>query len=242
MIDNQGNQNAAGNSDDSDGEEEPRTMTLMGGVVSEDPDAFDDQTPLSAENKLLNKGSLLIILVAALAAGSIYLMRLSVGSSLHEDNSTRQAEARVETWLGKLSHPDQIAKDDPMRPANIRNLFANTDSIIKMFASDFSGEQVPIKYVKKNPFELVSGKPSISETDAEEQLAMRQLRSSLKSLTLQSVLGGSDPVAVINSNLKRVGDTIGQFKIVSIGELSVKLQAKGKTFELRMNDGQQNGG
>lgn len=242
MIENQGTTHESDDGHDDDAAQEPKTLTLMGGVVSEDPDAFDQSTLPKAEKKLLNSGTLVMVLVAAVAAGSLYLMRLSFSSSLHENRSTRQVAAKVETWLGKLSHPKKLAKNDPMRPENLKRLFANTNSIIKMFATDFTGEQVPIKYVKKNPFQLMVNQSNQHESDAAKQLAMRQLRSSLAQMQLQSVMGGPEPVAVINGKLKRAGDRIGQFKIVSIGNLSVRLEAEGKIFELRMNDGPQNGG
>jgi len=140
-----------------DPDQEPRTMTLMGGVVQNEDEQFTDEPPPESQSKLLNSSTMIVVLIAAVAAGSVYLMHLSLASSFREDDSTRQVAAKVETWLGKLSNPKKIDRNDPLRPGNIRNLFADTSSIVKMFGGDFSGEQVPLKFVKKNPFQLGVG-------------------------------------------------------------------------------------
>ena len=68
----------------------------------------------------------------------------------------------------------------------------------------------------------------------DEQQRTRELVRRAKALHLQSVVQGAWPVAVINGQVLRVGDSIDGFEIASINERSAKVTRDGLTFTLTM--------
>lgn len=112
--------------------------------------------------------------------------------------------------------------------------------------------QIPADKLAKNPFELTSvtatAAPSEDRSLAEAQRqaeAARQARaehlekiqSTLATLHLKSVMEGRVPLARINDQTVRVGDTVGEFfKVTRIDGRSVELTAEGQAFVLEMSE------
>ncbi len=118
-------------------------------------------------------------------------------------------------------------------------------------------QQVPKDQVQRNPFRIAEGmggmfevqeKPSedLTEREAREELERlareREARAALvkstaESLKVHSILGGSNPIARLNSETVRVGDTVAEmFKVRAIQNRTVELEADGVVYVLMMDD------
>lgn len=195
------------------------------------------------KSKFLAQGPALIVIAAVIAAGSLYAMRLAQGD-LSSDKATKEVEAKIEQWIARLTAPSGTNPDDPLSQDRLDALFANTDEILAMFNVNHAKRQVPIDYLKMNPFTLRSFSQAGDDDDgAEDRFAlqkreqrMRELERELAKMQLQVVVGGRLPVATIDGEFYRVGDTIGSFKIekISTEKLSVTLGADGQQWDLSM--------
>lgn len=225
-------------------EEQGASMSLMGGVAGGPPPAPVDGGSEKRSNKLLTQGTLLIVLVAVTAAGAIYAMRVT-GTTIVATMQTKTAEAKVAQAIAKLAHPDRMAEDDPMRSENLDRLFNDPDRIVNMLANRVEDRQVPIEYVKKNPFLLTAGgkdEPEAVDTGNDdehrrrklEEQRRKQLENELKTLTLQTVVTGENPIAVINGEMLREGMAIGSFTIETITQKGAVLSADKFSFNLLM--------
>lgn len=108
--------------------------------------------------------------------------------------------------------------------------------------------QVPLDDIQMNPFawngfaetnkqaDTAGPTPEdLSRRVAEER--RRQVSTALSRLTLNSVVGGSTPVARISGQLVRVGETVGEFFTVSaISGRRVDLVADGETYSLSIGE------
>jgi len=231
----------------SDADETSKALSLMGGVVRPEglpeADDFSSIDKAKSNRKFLSQGTMLILIVFVIAAGTLYGMRLSNhidGPSAH----IKTMEAKVDQALAKLSAPQGLAKNDALQPANIKKLFEDTDQIVSMFSADLTQRQVPIRFVKKNPFVLPVFQSVREESDAydaedsakAEQKRIRMLKQELGHYELQSIMQGSRPVAVINGELVQPGQRIGSFKLIAIHNRSVELQNGGTNFTLTMEN------
>lgn len=113
--------------------------------------------------------------------------------------------------------------------------------------------QIPADKLAKNPFELMSTTPATAAVSEDRSIAeaqrlaeqarqaradhLEKVQSSLALLHLKSVMEGRVPLARINDQTARVGDTVGEyFKVSRINGRSVELTAEGQTFILEMSD------
>lgn len=235
-------------SDAPEQDQEPTSMSLMGGIASEDNAAAADEFVIGSErpaSKLLSQGTLLVVAVAVVAAGTLYAMRVSQGD-IGGETVAADVEARIEQALTKLARPDAMAHDDPLREQNMQTLFQDTQTIVDMFATDPTSEQVPLEYIKKDPFDFTIRKPDPEvdhsandrlaarrAAEAREQ-ALRKITREAEQLNLQTVMKGRVPVAIIDGEVLRVGQTIGSFTVTKIEGLSVTLQADTNEFILTL--------
>lgn len=233
------------------GDDEERMMPLLGGIATSvdlpSVESVDSGRPAS---RLLNNGTMLILLIFAIAAVMLYAMRASQGD-LRSDGSVADVELRIETALKRLAG---ISRHDDARLAqagsSVSQLLGDTDSVVSMFTFDIAERQVPIDYVKKNPFQLVLPKPEVVNADkptgrreldekalAERQAIERQrkLDAEFAGLKLQTVMHGRVPVAVISGQFVKPGQPLGSFKVASIDKMSVTLAADDKTWTLKMD-------
>jgi hypothetical protein len=109
----------------------------------------------------------------------------------------------------------------------------------------------PEKISQPSPFELSFETGTVVDNtprETPEQRAAREaaeakvraereraavIGNALESLKLQSIVGGRNPAARINTQIVRAGDTVADyFTVVEIRARSVILQVDGKTYEL----------
>ncbi|MBI1336808.1 MAG: hypothetical protein GC164_07590 [Phycisphaera sp.] len=224
-------------------DESDKSLSLMGGVMQSEglPEADLDMQSTRGSSKLLSHGSMLVVLIFVVAAGSIYAMKVTQGA-IRSDPQTKEVEARVEQALAKLSRPSAMAQDDPLLQQNLGSLFKDTDAIVSMFKSDMTAHQVPIEYVQKNPFELYNESP-VADASADpgagaNNRVLQQLEMELGDLELQTVMLGARPVAVISGEIVQPGQSVGSFKVKTISQLAVVLEASGHDFTLSLKNDQ----
>ncbi len=185
-------------------------------------------------NKLLGQSMILITVVAVIAAGSLYAMRLSQ-DNMATGQATKDAESKIADFLAKR---DLLHSSDPRNPENVEKLLHDTDEIIDSISVGTAIQQVPVEFVKKNPFTILV-MPQVSEElnpDAVLRKAMKNLQAELSRFELQTVMGGARNVAIINGDFYQEGDAIGSFTIQSISpdHQAIELMAEGHLFELNL--------
>jgi len=232
-------------------DEQPSAMSLSG-VMSGDAMPEADDLAFVDEPKRASKstteGILLVVLLVAVGGAALWVMRMSTGN-ISDSAVTREVEAKIEQTLAKMSRPELLHPTDPLKAENMRSLFADTEAVVAIFNEDPADKQVPLTLVKKNPFDVSIIKPkpvepevaAVMDTPEDPDRAARERRLRLAAevsrLRLQSVVGGRMPVAVINDQLFRVGQTVNGFEITRIHDMAVRLTAEGETFQLKMDDG-----
>ncbi len=227
-------------------DESTQSMSLLGGVARPEGIPQADETDFaSADQKggkrSLSTGTIVVIVVALAAAGALYTMHLTQGDIAATGDS--QVEAKMEQIIAKLTNPGTLAKDSPLRPEVRTSLFQDTAAIVATLDQNLTDQQVPVEYVKKNPFTLPIKKQTkqvVRDTsDQERQAQIQRLRGDLKRMKLQSVMGsGNSLVAVIDGDLYQPGQTIGKFKITNIdaNTMTVTLRAMDQNFKLTMGE------
>ncbi|MCC5831195.1 MAG: hypothetical protein JJU36_17280 [Phycisphaeraceae bacterium] len=225
-----------------------RTMPLSAMGAEDLPHADDgDYQSVRKSSKLFSHGSMLLVLVAVIAAGAIFAMRqtTTVGTGHTVD---RAVEAKIEQALAKLSRPHAMSPDDPLAPDNLSTMNQETDAIVALFHDDVTERQVPLEYVQKDPFVLYQPPaeievsvgpqgPSLEEIEAQKRAAAiaareRALREELRRMRCDAIMGD---LVMINGTALRRGMTIGSFTIVEVRRSSVILRADDFGFRLHMN-------
>ncbi|MDH3583615.1 MAG: hypothetical protein OER86_05315 [Phycisphaerae bacterium] len=191
-------------------------------------------------------------LVGVLMLGAGVLWAMSMASRLEPMNGTAtQDEEKIDLALQRLN-------GDQYRRANLGNealnqLFQDTDQVVSLFTDSPTKNQVDLDNLKKNPFELLlvgngpkkTDEPAAAATasagKSAEEAIVKRLRDDLNKLKLQSVIsGGGRSLAVINGQVVREGEVVGEFTITAIGRLGVRLTAEGNTYTLTMDTGKGN--
>jgi len=217
------------------------------GLPDADLDSFGPPKSLGAR---INQGTLMMIVLLLVAGGGIYAMRVT-RSDVSKNDASAAIEAKIEQALAKLTKPEALRDDDPLLRRNIRQLFQDTDAVVSMFSVDNIEQQVPIEFVKKNPFKLhtqakattaLAGDSDSLQAQREREKLVRNLKREFSTLTIQSIMIGRVPLAMINNEICRVGDTVGSFKVVAIRTegLAVDLSAYGMAFQLKLEDSKDN--
>ena len=225
-----------GQDPDSDGDEdESRSMSLMSGVAQPDhaePGVLGlDTGEDDASGSKLPQSTLLILAIVVVAGGALWFMRMSQ-SDLGEDRIDAEVRAKIDQAVAKFSNRDAMSPDDPLNPANIDELFADTESVVAMFATDYTQNQVPVEYVKKNPFVLdrpEAPEPEASPKDDRDlerqyQQWLTERRREIQRLNLEAVMGGTNPVAIVDGESVQVGQRLGNFEVVAIEGQTMRLE------------------
>jgi hypothetical protein len=239
MSDYQEDPNALIPSDTDD--EEPMSMTLSG--IGRGDDAGDpgyEGMGDAGGGGLLSHTTLLIVAVAVVAVGSLYLMRATQGD-LSASKEVQAIEAKIATTLNRLNAPSLLPDGDPLLAENLSALLTPTEDAASIFEHDVRDQQVPIEQVKKDPFSLAMGDNTLESAgvnNAVEELDRRlaKYRSEMSKFDLQSIMLGSRNIAVIDGEFYKVGDLLGSFRITAIEKLTVYLEAGGETFELTLQE------
>jgi len=112
--------------------------------------------------------------------------------------------------------------------------------------------QVPADLITQDPFELDNAQAAVAEPTVDPDLARRaeeerlrlarearqqELDETLAAIKLQSVMGGSVPIARIDGKVYKVGMTVCEmFTITGIEGRNVMLSADGHTFVISMDN------
>lgn len=163
--------------------------------------------------------------------------------------------AGVALWgmreLGKSGMPGfaDVKIDYPLDDLQLVSTDAKGQDILQQLAVSQQVPQLPLEAVANNPFEwrgamiqatAVTSTPTIDPVDEAEQARLARLKaieSEFARFRLNSVIGGSMPVARISGELVRIGDQVGEyFTVQSIGTRRVILQADDKMYTLTMGN------
>jgi hypothetical protein len=126
--------------------------------------------------------------------------------------------------------------DYPLEGEGAAVLNPERDALLEDLNSSGRFPQVPLEQVQMNPFELKGGpkKEEVvhqqGETEAQKRARLTkqrldELKSEAAGLRLASVMGGGNPMAVINGEVLGVGESIRSYQIVSIKGRTVVLEA-----------------
>lgn len=133
---------------------------------------------------------------------------------------------------------------------------ADHQRALAALTGDHNIGQVPVDHVQKNPFVLDTLIPEQVQppknpkqpTETEEQKRARELKAritnSYKTLRVQALVGGSNPVAKISDGLYRVGDRVsGVFVVEAIHGREVVLKGDdGESYIIEMETAHQSWG
>lgn len=216
---------------------------LTGGVVG--PEGLPELDGVGVADsggrkQVLTQGTMLILIVFVISAGTLYGMRLSQRET-GVSASTRNAEAQIDKALQKLASRGNTTSNSSDDLNQLDKLFQDTKSIRDIFNNDPTERQVPAEYVKKNPFVLPDYRPveaPIKDPEEEKNKARTKLLAGLNRelnrLVLQSIMQGPRPVAIISGQMVQPGQDIGSFTVNTIHDLWVELTSEGESFSLRM--------
>jgi len=239
------------NGEDFDAEDvdEGKTLSLLGGIAGPEglPEANADSFGKRAGSGI-SSGTLLVAIVAIVGVGGLFAMIQLGKKDVNVSGAVAEHEAKIDTALARLSSPQATNADDPIRPENMASLFDSTEAVVSMFTADVSDRQVPLQFLKKNPFLLPIEKkdpttpkigvdPSIeaARLERERMQRMAKLEAEVRKLDLQSVVSSSrTPLAIINGEIMKTGTEVGSFTITSISGMSVELTAGDDQFTLSL--------
>ena len=225
-------------------DEEPSSLSLMGGVAKPEglPEAADlDMDVMNNSGHKVSQGTMVIVMVVLIAAGSLYAMRLGQGD-LSAGGVPTEVMTKIEAALAKSS-PTAGGKAT-VQNSSMKSAFRDTQTIVNMFNTDVTSSQVPIEYVQKNPFALpIAAKveTKLSADNPGDALRIkekqRKLQAAFDKLTLQSVMANARiPVVIIDGQFYKAGQEVGPFTIVKIHDRGVDVTAEGMNFTMSMED------
>lgn len=191
--------------------------------------------------KRVSQGVLLLLAALVVAGAALFIMRKTGQASV--DTSANSVEKQIEAALAQLTGKPMTTSGGGGGSGGDA-LLADTDQVIARFADDPTARQIDLEHVRKNPFMLTiaarpvandgQAVPIVNVDDRVKQQQLQQLRAELDKLTLQTVMEGRTPLAVISNKVVRTGDLIGGFRVVSIEPRAVTLTAAGNTYQLTM--------
>ena len=198
------------------------------------------QSATGPAKRRVNEGMLLLAVVLAVAAGVLFLMRKTGAATI--DKSLASVELKIEQALAQAGLGDGQQAEGVV--VGVDALFRNSDDVIAMFVNDPANKQVPPSGVQKNPFlrpltgraasEPVTALPVVTAEDRQRQIRLQQVRAELATLTLQTVMNGRTPIAVVSNKVVREQDQLGSFTVVAIEPMAVVLTADGNSYRLTM--------
>lgn len=196
---------------------------LRGSANSPDAAPGTEAVMSSRPRRRISTQSLVLALVLAASAASLYTMRkqgLSAGISF----------APV-----KLDAPDGLRPEDARQQQRIMAELARS-----VLPTDFHDQPL-----LKNPFKMPATSTAAqsaamvpADTSAQDRARRdEETRNRLAQLTLAGVMQGPVPLARVNGKTIRAGDTLDDlFTVTAINERSVDLMADGRTYTIQMSD------
>lgn len=190
-----------------------------------------------APRKSISKGTIVFVVVAALAGGSLWWMKQRTGGPAPAeaaDPGVDAARASIQQFLAGGNGS----------VAEMKSLLADSEKITEKFASYSETSQVPLEDLKTNPFfdaaseDAAAAKaPRIDrnrQLQESQRLELERLTSAAGKFQVQTIFYGRNPTAMIDGTIVQVGQQIGEFTVKAITSESVQLAAKGHEFELRL--------
>lgn len=223
---------AAGKSLRNDGKADGvfRLDALAPGAAEAGADGFNAPKPKLSQSLLF-----FVLLVVAGATILFFMRQIGIGPMAS---------------LASVKAPDyDVTKDLKGKTGDHRR-------VLKDLSESSVKTQVPIDQVQKNPFKLLDMvAPNSTPGDDSEAVALaraerakrdaearrRQVESVLATLKVHAILGGNgpNPVARINDDAVRVGDTIEDLLTVkSMKDRSVELECDGQVYTISLDDEQ----
>ena len=209
---------------------------------------FANSDPLagSGGTRKLQGGSILIIAVVFIAVAGLFSMRklaeITKGSGID-----REIEATIEKILPSLG-----SSKDPGDPDAERNK-RHEMYVMTVLGESYSERQVPLRDVQRNPF-VISHPEIIDETNPpppdggtidqdrwlreQQERVRKEVESAGNALALKAIMQGSDPIANVNGEMVRVGNTIVaprgniEFRVASIDNGIVRLVFEDESLHL----------
>lgn len=183
----------------------------------------------------ISQGTFILLLVAVVAAGAIYVMRLTQGT-LSANAEILLFEAKIEQALARFgASAANPAVTDRLLPGD-------TESIIAMFTDDVTRRQIPKGQLKSDPFmPKIALASEVKPSDTADKspgvapVPPRSPAAELNKLKLEAVVQGRMPIAIINGSLYQVGQRLGAFRIRSIQGMEVELESAGETHVLKID-------
>jgi len=228
------------------GKEQSRAISMLSGGGEAGFAEGDAPLGLHAAGKegrnVLGQTTLMIVIVAIVAAGSLYGMRVLQKDTPTNDKEDKALVAKLDNWLTKADS-GAFAPDDATNPANLRSLMGDTSEVLRVLNIKAAEHQVPIEYVQKNPFTFTFDEGE-ANADApydpgmhDRALAARrqQLQAALSKYQVGSIMLGKRNVAMINGEMYQVGDYLGEFVVEEIQSMTVLLRAGQEKFTLSIN-------
>lgn len=204
----------------------------VGGVgLGAEPSMEPAADPYGPAGHSAGRGFLLVVLLAAIAGGTLYAMRVTASAKVRAVASTVD-EAKVTDALKRLTGGKTNASGE------LAAIFADTDDVLIRFIHDPTKKHVDLANLQMNPFELRLVRKAPAE-DAQPAKPKgpdpnELLRAELAKLKLQSILVGNPSLAVINGQVVRDGDQVGSFVVTAVNRGGVELAANGNTYTLTM--------
>ena len=212
-----------------EGEQIPLT-SMSGGLESEG--TIGDGGGFEEPKKGVPPVALVLLVVIAVGGGVMWAMS-ATGHKAPADGASLSDETKIEAALKKLVSAQPGASN--LDHDSFEAIFSDSKRFVELFSDDPAKHQVSLDELAKNPFQLSSGEVKGAEapsTDFQRQEVMSRLGKEHAALQLQSVLTGSQSLAVISGKVVRVGDVIGSFTVKAIEPGRVVLRAEGVDFEL----------
>lgn len=177
-----------------------------------------------------------------LMVGGVFVIALALIWALGKQAGPRSAAA-AEGADDKVDSAIKELLERTGKGEQIKNLFRDTDALVKMFYNYPGVSSVPLEELPGNPFEhqtaavandpipVMAVNPSIAE-----EARMQKLAESFKGLKLQTVLlSKTRSAAMINNRMIMVGGRIGEFTVSEIQPERVILSAGSARFELKQD-------
>ncbi|MBT8484284.1 MAG: hypothetical protein HKO59_14620 [Phycisphaerales bacterium] len=190
-------------------------------------------------------GTIIIVAVVLTAIAGLFSMR-----KLADVTAAAGIDAEIEATIEKFL--DSLADVGPVPAAGSEGV--NDEVVIALLRESYSERQVPLRDVARNPFvidqiDTTVVPPPIDQTaisTREQERLWNQQRENRQriwstdagSLRLKAVMGGSNPLAIIDGETVRVGETIlgktnqTTFRVSEISKGSVELLAEAPELDM----------
>jgi hypothetical protein len=187
----------------------------------------DTALPLSKPRTYRPTQPIVLAGLLVVSVGSIFAMRSLAGKAIVESAGTSQVDYTHTIDPARSAQYDRIMSD-------LARLEKPMQLDVDVAAAAAFGEKKGSQLVQAGDTESDGAKQS-----RERKRRQNELLTKANALVVQSVMGGRRPVARISGETYGVGDEVQGFKILSIENRNVTLEADAFRFTLTMETAQQ---